>query len=505
MKSLLKYKKLIEQQGINSRLVNSIIEAHQKDRDRMLKLYERYKADPEGPKIFSRESIAYEEFETGGNVRRLDDKVNNQLNNAFDVDIVDTKVGYMFGHPISYNLNDDKQKELKKEIDNFLLRSNAEDADSEHGKMAAICGLSARLAYIDKEGFERVKNIDPWEAIFIGDDLHEPDYSLRYYKQDDDVFAEFYDDLYIHYFESTNGSDFNLKERKPHMFEYNPLFGVANNAELKGDAEKVLSLIDAYDRTISDASNEIEQYRLAYLILKGLGADEDTLKNLKKSGVFELFDKDDDVKYLTKDINDQMIENHLDRLEDNILRFAKSVNFTDESFAGQASGVAMKYKIMALENKCITMERKFTSALRYQFKVLFSAWSKRKGVSQEDYLNVWFGFKRNLPIHLTDEATATAQLKGNVSEKTRLALLPFVDDVQFEIDEMEKENAAYGEKLEPLMGKGTGLSETENASNDTDDDEFPCPECNGDGKISSPSTAKQIQCPSCKGTGVRQR
>ncbi|WP_419182743.1 phage portal protein [Metabacillus fastidiosus] len=118
--------------------------------------------------------------------------------------------------------------------------------------------------------------------------------------------------------------------------------------------------------------------RLAYLVLKGMGADEDTLKELKKSGIFELFGENDDVRYLTKDINDTMIKNHLTRLEDNIMRFAKSVNFADEEFAGNASGIPMKLKMMALENKCITMERKFTSSLRYQFKVLFSAWAKRK-------------------------------------------------------------------------------------------------------------------------------
>ncbi len=156
-----------------------------------------------------------------------------------------------------------------------------------------------------------------------------------------------------------------------HLFDGCPLFGLANNKELKGDAEKVLSLIDAYDRTLSDASNEIEQYRLAYLILKGLGADEETLDQLKKTGILELYDEKDDVSYLTKDINDAIIENHLDRLEENILRFAKSVNFSDESFGGNVSGVAMKYKLMSLENKCITMERKMTAALRYQYKLIF--------------------------------------------------------------------------------------------------------------------------------------
>ena len=452
---LLQFKKLIDEQGINADIVLDIIDTHSKENARMRKMYQRYKADIDGPLIFSREIIEYEDFETGGNVRRLDDKVNNRLNNAFDADIVDTKIGYMFGHPISYNL-DGENETLKKEIETFILRNNAEDTDSEYGKMAAICGQAARLAYVDIEGNERIKNIHPWEVAFIGDDLHEPDYSLRYYPLGEETHAEFYDDTKIYFFKQEKGKNFVFVEDEPHMFQHNPLFGVANNLELKGDAEKVMALIDAYDRTLSDASNEIEQYRLAYLILKGMGADEDTLQNLKKTGVFELLDKDDDVRYLTKDINDTMIENHLDRLEENILRFAKSVNFADESFGGNVTGIAMKYKVMALENKCITMERKFVSSLRYQFKVLFSAWAVRKGFGKDDYLSVWFGFKRNLPVNVLDEAQASVQLKGIVSEKTRLSLLTFVDDVEYELEEMQQDSLLYGTELEPLDGDDNG-------------------------------------------------
>jgi SPP1 family phage portal protein len=142
-----------------------------------------------------------------------------------------------------------------------------------------------------------------------------------------------------------------------------------------------------------------------------------------------------------------MIENHLNRLEENIMRFAKSVNFSDESFGGNITGVAMKYKLMALENKCITMERKFVASLRYQFKVLFSAWSKLYGLSQDDYLKVFYSFKRNLPDNLLEEAQVQAQLKGLVSETTRLGLFSQVDDVQFEKDEMKKEMLESDEYL----------------------------------------------------------
>ncbi|CDQ22580.1 phage portal protein [Halobacillus karajensis] len=447
---MIKYFNKIKEEGISGKLIFDIIEEHKADHKRTKGLYERYKGDD--VPIFKRKTPDYEDFETG-RMKRLDDKVNNLLNNSFDAEIVDTKVGYLFGHPIAYTY--DEQESLNGIINEFNLRNHVEDADSEWGKMASICGYGARLAYINKDKEERIQNIDPWEVVFLcSGNISEPEYSLRYYDGTDGKrYAEFYDDTTIHFFSADSGGQFTEDETQPHLFDFNPLFGLANNKELKGDAEKVLSLIDAYDRTLSDASNEIEQYRLAYLVLKGLGADEETLSKLKETGIFELFDEKDDVDYLTKDVNDQLIENHLDRLEDNILRFAKSVNFTDESFGGNVSGVAMKYKLMALENKCITMERKMTAALRYQYKTLFSAWQKRNRVNKDDYLGVTFSFTRNIPANIVEEAQVANSLKGIVSDKTIRKKLSFVDNPEEEEELMQEQEDEYMRNMPDIAGE----------------------------------------------------
>lgn len=64
-------------------------------------------------------------------------------------------------------------------------------------------------------------------------------------------------------------------------------------------------------------------------------------------------------------------------------------------------------------------------------------------VSAGDYLKVWFSFKRNLPSNLLEEAQTSGQLKGQVSEETRLSTLSIVDDVQYEIERMKAEQDAY--------------------------------------------------------------
>lgn len=444
--------KQIKQDGIQPKHIESLIEMHKDDRERMYGLYERYKAKHEAVPVFSHDPVRqYEDFETGGNVKRIDQFVNNKLNNAFDVEIVDTRTGYMHGVPIVYRDEDDEETKLIKQ---FNLLNNIPDKDSELGKMAAICGYAARIIYIDKEGNERVKNLKPYNVVFLGEDISEPEYSMHYYPVEDEAtgkvtwYADFYDDTHYH----TYQGDYNAMRwvsSEQHLSDYDPLFGIPNNEELIGDAERVIALIDGYDRALSDASSEISQTRLAYLVLKGLGMDEEEIQQVQKSGAFELYDDKQDVKYLTKDVNDTMIENHLDRLEKNIMRFAKTVNFNSDEFNGNVPVIGMHLKLMALENKCITFERKMTAALRYQFKVLYSIWkrkNKRTG-SDLDYLNVSYLWTRNIPVNKLEEAQVLTTLNGQVSDRTRYALSTLVEDPEDEIAQLNAEGIVSGVDL----------------------------------------------------------
>ena len=186
-----------------------------------------------------------------------------------------------------------------------------------------------------------------------------------------------------------------------------------------------------------------------------MGADPETLEQLHKTGVFELIDERMDIKYLTKDVNDTIIMNVLGLLDDNISKFAKTVNFNDETFGGNSSGVAIRYKLMALENKSIVSERKFKSALMYQFKVLFTAWKHRGfSLNDESYLDMYFTFTRNVPVNRLEEAQILTTLQGVVSEDTRLSQSTLIDDVDFEKEKLEEEALRYSnEPLEPIEGE----------------------------------------------------
>ncbi|SNR95665.1 phage portal protein, SPP1 family [Anaerovirgula multivorans] len=420
---------------ITSEIIKDIIEDHAAEATRTKKLYERYKASKTGVPIFSRE------FDSN----QAANKINNKINNDFFSEIVDTKTGYMLGNPISYQL-DKADKKAKTEITDFNLRNNIDDLDSETGKLATICGKAYRLLYIDSEGKERAMLLPPWETVLIYDrSINEPQFGMRYYTISDNstdrTRVEWYNKTNVTYYIEVDGvfvlDTTESVNPQPHMFEDIPIIAFLNNEEEQGDCDKVLALIDAYDRALSDVNSEIEAFRLAYMAFYGVEPTLETIEIARQTGAFG-FPEGTDGKFLTKDLNDLPVENHLNRLEQNILRFAKSVNFGDKEFAGNSSGVALGYKLMSLDNKVSTATRKFSTGLRQQFKVLATAWAT-KGI-QLNYLDVFFGFTPNLPTDYAAEADTTGKLKGLVSEKTRIGLLSFVDDVGFEQEEMARES-----------------------------------------------------------------
>ncbi|QCR34508.1 phage portal protein [Lysinibacillus sp. SGAir0095] len=456
------YIPFILKNGINEEILQQIISEHRGIQQDIRKHQERYEASEEGVPILKRpvKSLNLE----SERIRRIDELINNKLNNTFDSEVVDTKIGYFLGNPINYVVDKENEKfqSLAATIEDFRTRENIPDKDTTLGTRTSIAGYGARLVYWSVENNKpilKVANIDPAECIFLYEEsMSAPTFGIQYYPsveiladgtKSQVTVVEFHDQSETYFFRNdTNG--FELYDIQPHNLDSCPLFGVENNESLNGEAIKVLNLVDAYDRTMSDANSEIEATRLAILILRNIGMDDDDVKQMNKLGLLEMFGQDVEAKYLTKDVNDTMIENHLNRLEKNIHKFAKSVDFSDEAFGGNISGIAIKFKTMALEHKAIIAEHKFRSALQYQFKLLCAGWAKLGICSPDDYLNIWFGFKRNLPSNIKEEAEATSLLKGLVSERTRLSLLSFVDDVEAEIEALKEDQVEFGNKLDPL-------------------------------------------------------
>jgi len=453
----------IERGGITDELLNKIIDKHSQNAARSKELMARYEALADGVPIFQREP----RFATSQEEKR--EIINHRINNDFFSEIIDFKVGYFAGNPVAYSYSNteealddtadtgdtlDEAKAARdaasKKITDFVVRSNMFDVNMETTKFASMCGYAGRLFYIDPDGEERCMVTPPDESIILSKtkDITHPTYGVRYYSvtdmnQVESLKAEFYDANMIYYAEGARGA-LHITHVEPNLFGMCPLQGIPNNREMLGDAEKVLALIDAYDRALSDINNEVDSFANAYMVFENVELNEEEMRKMQASGAFSFYTggaNGGKVYFLTKEINDAFLEHHLDRLEDNIRLFSKTPDMSDEAF-GTASGVALKFKLTGLETKCGMFEAKVISADTYMFELLSKAWEKKQ--VKVDPLLCVSSFKRNFPLDLLSEAQAVqALIAAGLPQRVAYEVgLSCVDDVESVMQEIEMEK--YG-------------------------------------------------------------
>ena len=380
-------------------------------------------------------------------------KPNNKLVNNFYGQIVDDILGYFLGIPviIQHNFDDDIQEQL----DIIFNENDKDDLFMEIGKEMSIKGKSAILVYQDENSRTRLAQIPAEEVIFIYDNS-KPDeliYAIRVYELEQvqssgEVkrirYAEVYDKYTITYYIEDEGEyvlDNGRPNPVPHIFEDVPIVPFVNNKEEMGDFEKIITLVNDYDRVISDASNEQEAFRNAYLVLINMIADKELIERLKQEGILAL-DEDGDARFLTKNIQTDALENHLNRLEENIYRFAQVPNLSDEKFAHNLSGVAIKFKLFSLENKCIIKERKMVKSIKKVLKLLAKPIKVITG-KEIKLVDITIKFTRNVPANLLEVSQVVTNLNGLVDKHTLLSLLPFVDDPDVVLELLQKEDEWY--------------------------------------------------------------
>lgn len=369
-------------------------------------------------------------------------KPNNKIANPYASYITDTLTGYFMGEPISYSALDEK---ILEELNLIFEYNDEADENVELARACSIYGKAFELLYVDLDGAVRFKRLDTKECIPIFDDTIENDllYLIRFYPEKDweqdknFTWIEIIDKTATRrYRANENYGDMVLIEEIPHYFGMCPIVIFKNNEEETGDFEKVISLIDAYDKLESDSLNDFEYFCDAYLALIGFTADADDVKTMKENRVL-LLDKDTDAKWLTKDEHDSTIENMKIRIDKDIHKFSKCPNLSDEDFASNASGVAIKYKMVGTENLVSVKERKFKKGLQRRLELISILQDKK--YSTFDWRAIDIIFTRNLPTNDTEIANMVNTLSSIVSTETLLAQLPFVENVQDEMERIDKE------------------------------------------------------------------
>ena len=171
--------------------------------------------------------------------------------------------------------------------------------------------------------------------------------------------------------------------------------------------------------------------------------------------------------YLTKTGNDTQVENILKRVHDSIYRIAQCPDFSSESFIGRvSSGIAIQYRLTGMETRCGKIEAEMKKALQRRVEIICGVASLSLG--EEVWRDIKIDFVRNIPADEAAIINMINALKGTVSDATLLAQIPFITDVQAELEAVTNQKA---ENM-ALYGFGNNLTglgeEDEDAADDTD-------------------------------------
>ena len=394
---------------------------------------------------------------------------NNKLVNSYPSYITDVSTGYFLGKPISYTSTDADYMTVLQDIFNY---NDEAEHNASVGKRSSIKGTSFEILYIDEDNNIRFGALDRENVILVYDNkiAPEPSFAIRHYEIDNAIEDTEYIELYtkdrIYYYNYTN-QILTLTNEVEHFFGGVPIVEYQNNDELQGDFEKELTLINAYDLVQSNSANMFEYNDDAILMIKNMSATEGKdVENAKKSRRV-MVDGDGGLEWVTKDQSDQAIENYKTRLASDIHKFSKTPDLTDEAFSGNISGIAIEFKLWGLEQNASQKERKFKKGLQRRIELITNILNVRGG--NYDWRDIKITFTRNMPTNAKEIVEMVNMLRGFLSNKTLISQLPFIGDVNEELELIEQEKDEAFDLLDDVEEVGDDI-EREESTRTTEDD-----------------------------------
>lgn len=374
--------------------------------------------------------------------------------------ITDTIVGYLLGNPVEYQV--DEKYNIDLVLDEYK-RQTISDTDHEIAKDISVFGKQYELVYnIDNE--VRSKDIDVRNAICVYDDTvqHNKLFGIIYKKTDKkDVYEDVvvYDNQAKYSCVDSTGKIVIDSEPVPHVFGAVPLVEYRNNSELQGDFEQVISLIDAYNILQSDRVNDKEQLVEAILVGYGVKLEKAQMTELLVDRTLFGLPLNSKVEYLIKQMDEGQLDILRKTIENDIHKISQTPNMTDDNFVGNASGVAIKYKLLLFEQNVKNKERYFEKGLLERFELYNNYLNSINKMPTVPIYEVDVVFKRNLPQNDYEVSQMITNLSPYVDDETLVGLLTFVDSAKDVVEANRKEDEEKMKVTARQFGT-TSVSET---------------------------------------------
>lgn len=431
-----------DETALNKELIYKLIQKHTQERQRLKKL-KKYYLGEHAILNHERRNKNAPNFKTVANHAK---------------DIADTATGYFMGNAIKYNNTADG------DIESLLVAfdgAEIDQVDTQNALNMSIYGRAYEYIYA-KEGLTELDStsIDPENVFLVYDDSIERKvlFAVYYYEIKDDskdatkyqaeVFTQ---NLHYHIVlrDSSTGTTQN-EQVEPHNLGQVPIIEYRNNHFAIGDYEQQISLIDAYNSLMGNRVNDKEQAVESILVLYGaqladnLEDAREAMRILAEEGLLEL-PTDAKADFLKNALDENATEILRKSLKEDIYTFSHVPNLTDENFAGNSSGVAMEFKLLGLEMITKTKEANYKRGIRQRISI-FAHYLGMQQIALETH-SIVPQFSRGLPKNLLELSQVINNLEGKVSLRQLISLLPFVEDPDAELEELEEEKEKNMERV----------------------------------------------------------
>lgn len=401
--------------------------------------------------------------------RRQDrNKSDHRIRHSLAASISDFINSYVLTHPVKIDdgLEEDAPHEILDSILDFNRLNDIDSHNIEVGRDQNNFGRAYELLHRTKEGADKIYLLDPREVFMIRDRTVSGRVigAVRYYLIDEyrdySKAPRYLVDLYtvdkIYHFAPVDLSAQDPKlileeaETEEHLFQGVPIIEYRSNRYYMGVFEAQLSLIDAYDAVESDTANYMTDLNDAILVLEGRlknAGDAAYIRSLRDANVLILEPEDlggmttqgkVGAHYLVKSYDVQGVEAYKTRLKEDIFSLAHVPNLSDNNFSGNRSGEALKYKLYGLQQVASDKEKFLTKGFRVRYQLLTNL---KHAVSElttnEQPLS--FTFTANRIDTRLEELESFTKSGGEISNRTKLEALSFVQDPLAEEERLEEE------------------------------------------------------------------
>lgn len=414
--------------------------------------------------------------------RREENKADYRRAHNFGKIIAQFVAGYTTSVPVKYAIDDDKQQE---QVDQFNKYNDIVTLDNDLMYDVAKYGRAFELQYRTGNNNQQANNVklsNVFETFVIYDNTIErnPIAAVRIVQVQDisgsdeeQYTVNLYTDSKIVTFKNITRSIGQLEvvSETPHFYNDVPIIEYNSNRYRTGWYEDVISLIDAYDAVNSDTSNYMTDVVNSLLVISGdfqaprdKNGKEDInqlIHSIKKYGLLPLQSGTDrqgnatsiDAKYINPEFNSTASENYQQRLYKDIFMMSNVPNLSDESFSGNSSGVAMRYKIFGFEQAIAQTINSFKRSLGKRYELLGHITSNLKGGLIE-FGNVKVTFTPNLPYAISEEVEMLRSVGVPLSRKTMYNQTHFTDadNEEANLEKEERDGLDRKEKANPSVG-----------------------------------------------------